>query len=99
MSTAGAELATAGMPWCSATQRRLYPRRSTTRAIVIVSCNALAGVDPDATVARSSTERGIMPGTTPQGVPDFPGTHSPAGTDQTGPGAPDEAADCAHWAA
>src|SRR6185437_13382676 len=39
----------------------------------MVSLSARAGVDPDATVARSSTDRGTMPGTTPFRRLRFPG--------------------------
>src|ERR1700722_9859398 len=73
MSTAGAELATAGMPWCSATHRRLYPSSSATTASLVVSASARAGVEPVATVASSRTESDTMHRVTPGAVRPFPG--------------------------
>ena len=56
--TAGDELAMPGMLWCSATQWRWYPRRSTSRASSTELRNACAGDDPRPTGARSRTDRG-----------------------------------------
>ncbi len=43
-STAGAELATPGMPWCSATQKRWNPQSSALRASSVVAASASVGV-------------------------------------------------------
>src|SRR4051812_23917806 len=62
ITTAVAALATPGMPWCSATQRRRYPQRSTCCARSSDRWSAWAGSPPSMTGARSRTEYGTMSG-------------------------------------
>jgi hypothetical protein len=63
ISTAGAVLATVGMLWCSATQKRRKPRRSACCARRVVSASACPEVEPSLTSDRSRTERGTIAGT------------------------------------
>ena len=58
MSTGGEELATPGMPWCSATQNRVKPSASVFFARSIVARSASPAVEPSGTGARSSTPSG-----------------------------------------
>ena len=58
ISTGGDELAMPGMPWCSATQNRVKPRRSACLASSIVARSAAPAVPPSGMGARSSTESG-----------------------------------------
>ena len=46
INTAGAELDTASIPWCSATQKRRKPSASATRAVSIVWARASALLMP-----------------------------------------------------
>ena len=58
ISTAGAELAIAGMLWCSATQNRRYRSSSVRRASSVVWRSAWPDVVPAATGERSRTDSG-----------------------------------------
>src|SRR5580658_7048615 len=58
ISTGGAELAMPGMLWCSATQNRRYPSRSTCWARSTVARSASPAFPPSGTGARSRTESG-----------------------------------------
>lgn len=59
ISSAVAELAMPSMLWCSASQKRLKPRRSTWRARSRELCRASATLPPVRTGTRSSMDRGI----------------------------------------
>ena len=59
MSTAGAELAIPGRLWCSATQCRPYPNRSTCWARSMEFRSAAAAIVPAGTGARSSTDSAV----------------------------------------
>ena len=61
ISTLGVVLATVGMLWCSATQKRRNPRWSACRASRVVSARASADDPPARTTAKSSTESGTTP--------------------------------------
>ena len=58
--TAGAALATPGIPWCSATQTRESPAASATWAMRVASTRAWAGVAPAMTVASSCSDRATI---------------------------------------
>src|ERR1700730_12100748 len=62
MTTDVAALATPGMLWCSASQKRRYPHRSACCASSKVLRKASAAVAPAAMGARSSSEKGIKQG-------------------------------------
>ena len=58
MRTGGEELATPGMPWCSATQNLVKPSSSVLFASAMVARSASPAVEPSGTGARSSTPSG-----------------------------------------
>ena len=70
--TAGAALAMPGMLWCSATQCRWKPRRSTVRDRSTELRSASPADEPSATGARSSTDSTGIARCNPAGPRDVP---------------------------